>query len=89
VRELENVLGLRPREAERREVPWSQRPDRLSRRELPGEIVLHAVGTHEVSADRCGRAQRDLLRGDRDNERLERLGVQRRAKASESVDDRT
>ncbi len=79
VRELEHVLGLRAREAERREVPRPQLLDPLSRRELPGDVVLHAVGADEVPTNRRGSAKRDLLRRDGDDERLERLRVERRA----------
>ncbi len=65
-----------------------QRLDPLARGELPGDLVLHAVRANEISPDGGGRAQRDLLCRDRDHQRLERLRVQRRPKAGESVDDR-
>ena len=41
----------------------------------------------QAVADRDGRAQRDLLRGDRRHERLERVGHERRAEAGEPRDD--
>ena len=55
--------------------------DALARRELPRELVPRPEALDEAPADRRGRAQRDLLRRDRDDERLERLRVQGRPEA--------
>ena len=47
--------------------------DPLARRELPRDVVPDAEARDEAGADRGRGAQRDLLRRDRDDERLERL----------------
>ena len=72
-----------PREADDEELPRSQPGDALARGELPGDVVPRAETLDEAAADRrCG-AERDLLRRDRDHERLERPWVERRTEAGQ------
>ena len=52
--------------------------DPLARRERPGATGRVAEALDEAAADRERRAQRDLLRGDRGDEALERVGRERR-----------
>lgn len=50
-------------------------------------LVPNAESFDEVRADRCRSAERDLLRRDRDDERLERLRVERRPESGKHVHD--
>ena len=61
----------------------SRARDPLTRRKRPRGADLHAEALDEPVPDRGRRDERDLLRGDRADEHLERIGDQRRAESGE------
>ena len=87
-REPDDVLGLAPRESERNELLLGRRRYALSARKGPGATDRLAQPLDEPVADRDRRIERDLLRGDRGDQRLERVGRERRSEAGEADDER-
>ena len=83
VGQAENVLRLAPREPQQHELVRLRAPQPLRRRER--ERLAHAAAEplDQAAADRERGVERDLLRGDRGDERLERVRRQRGAEAGE------
>src|SRR5262249_60494798 len=77
----DHVLGLWRREAERDELALLGGGDPPAGREREGAAGRLAEAGDQPRADREGREERDLLRGDRGDEALERVGRERRAGA--------
>src|SRR5207249_2668155 len=86
-REAEHILLLPPREAECDEVAVAELRGAVARREPPGRAALLAVRLDETVSDRGRAEERDLLRGDRADEHLPRVGHERRTEAAELGDD--
>ena len=78
-----DVLGLAAREAERDSSSGSARGQPLARRERVGVLGADAEALDQPVANREGGVERDLLRGDRRDEALERLDRDRRPEAAE------
>ena len=72
--DADHVLGLAPREAEREQLVLLRASHAFARRERVRVLGPLAVALDEAVADRERREQRDLLRGDRPDEHLERIG---------------
>src|SRR5205823_12873943 len=87
-REPDDVLGLAPREPERDELLLGRRRYALSARKGPDATDRLSQPLDEPVADRDRRIERDLLRGDRGEQRLERVWGERRSEAGEGDDGR-
>ncbi|HZC30664.1 MAG TPA: hypothetical protein VE261_04040, partial [Gaiellaceae bacterium] len=86
-READDVLRLPAREAERDEFVRGRECDPLAARERPHATDRLAQPLDEPAPDRdCGE-EGDLLGGDRRDERLERVGRERRTEAGETDDE--
>ena len=88
-READGVLGLAAGEADREELVLVRRGDALARRERPRVADPHAEALDQPVPDRDCAEERDLLRRDRRDQRLERVGLQRRAEAAQPLHDRS
>ncbi|HSO01546.1 MAG TPA: hypothetical protein VLS46_03370 [Gaiellaceae bacterium] len=86
--EAEHVLGLARREAGGEQLVHGRGGDALALREGVRVLERHAVALDEPAPDRGRRLERDLLGGDRGDEGLERVRLQRRPVAAERLDDR-
>ena len=75
--DADDVLRLAVREADGEEVVRLGRGDDVLARELPGNAHLASEALDEPVADPERDDQRDLLRGDRRHERLERIRHER------------
>src|SRR5262245_52321941 len=87
-RKPDDVRGLAPREPDLGQLERVDLGDALAGRKGPGDPVAGAVPLDEAAADGCGGTEGDLLRGDRDDERLEGRGVKSRPESGVAVDDR-
>jgi len=87
-REPDDVLGLAAGETEREQPFLRRERDAFAGRERPRAADRLAEALDETIADRNSREERDLLRGDRGDERLERVGRERRSEAGEADDER-
>ena len=83
--EAGDVLGLAAREAERDQLLLARAGQPASRREGIGLLGTAAEALDQPVADREGCVQRDLLRGDRGDERLERVGRERGPEAGQRL----
>src|SRR5438132_6504928 len=82
-RGADDVLGLAAREADRNELRFAGEREPLTGRERIRVLTAAAEGGDEPVADRKRSEQRHLLRTDRRDERLERIGRKRRAEPRE------
>ena len=81
--EPDDVLRLAPREADRKELVLARARDPLAGRKRPRHADLRAEALDQPVPDRGRGEERHLLRGDRADEHLERVGDQRRPESDE------
>src|SRR5262249_44659545 len=77
------ILRLAPREADRDDLVLARSGEPLPGREGIGMLGLLAEALDQAVADREGGEERDLLRGDRADQRFERIGRERRPESAE------
>ena len=82
-RQPDHVLRLPVREADREQLVLGRLGNPLAGRERVRVLVGGPVALDEAAPDRRRRLERDLLRRDRGDERLERAHLQRRPEAGE------
>ena len=82
-REPDDVLRLAGREADADQLVLGRARHPLALGEGMRVLAGNAVALDESAPDRRRRLERDLLRGDRGDERLEGVDLQRRAEAGE------